>query len=53
MIIEILRQYMEIILALLSLIFLTGVIIWSVPKKTIVEHKEVGYEAANIKRGDN
>ena len=49
MIFEVLKEYGEIMIALLSLIFFVGLIIWSCRKKPITEHKEVGYEAADIK----
>ncbi|MCK5336006.1 MAG: hypothetical protein KAQ67_07580 [Gammaproteobacteria bacterium] len=49
MLIETLKHYMGLILALVALIFFVGLIVWGLPKKAIVEHKEVGYEAADIK----
>lgn len=48
MIFEALKEYGELILAMASLIFLVGLIIWSCRKKPVTEHKEVGYEAAHI-----
>ena len=49
MIHEAFKEYGEIIFAMLSLVFFIGLIIWSCRKKPITEHKEVGYEAADIK----